>query len=191
MGEFLSALLGPLIQLVELIVSCIPHFEIVRCNEAGVRYTRGEDAKRVGPGVRWYLPVIQDIETHHTCDQVLTVTEQTFETKDEKQVTVALVVVYAIVDVLRYEVDNLDADEGIGEAAAGGLRQLVAENTLEDLRRTTRHRALVVEKLQSELDRFGVEVRVARLTDCAVMGLAHGAVRIFGAETNVRFYQRD
>ena len=133
LSELIGQLLGWVGEFVAWIISWVPHYDYVRCNQRGVKYTRGKEAVELLPGTHWYIPAMTDIVTHFVRLQVLTVEDLSLETADGVAVEVGMVCTMRIVDVLKYEVENLDADENMAEAAQAAVRDVVMGNTWEML----------------------------------------------------------
>lgn len=185
-GELLGSLLGWLGNFVEWLVDWVPVYEIVQFNEMGVRYHCGNEPIELGPGVHWYIPNLDTIEKHHASRDVLQIESLSLETSDGIAVQVGMVLTYHITDVLRYEVENLDADEAMSEVAQGAMREIVTSHSWDDLRSTTEDGTRLGNKLKNRmskvLDRFGVEVESCRPTD--QIRLAR-AMMLFGVNQSV------
>jgi regulator of protease activity HflC (stomatin/prohibitin superfamily) len=161
--------------LVSWITDWIPTWEIVHVNEAGVKYVRGKDASELTPGFHWYWPVTSTIETHHTCRQVLGVTTQTLTTSDGVPVVAGGVLVFRIVDVLKYEVENLDADDSLDQVLQAAIRRVVISKEFDVLQKTTVEADKALKREASKLtEPYGIDVEECRLTDfarCRVLSL--------------------
>lgn len=181
-GDLLGAVFGPLAAFVEWAVSWVPRYVVLRSNERGVRYVRGCGPREVLPGVRWYLPATTEVVKRYVCRDSFQVHPVTLETKDGLPCSVGLVVVYSIVDVVRFEAENVDAEENMAEAAEAAVRDVVMEHTWKELTAPTedgrRLHSKLVGRVQATLGRYGVEVESARPTDQVRMG--PGALRVFG-----------
>ena len=146
-----------------------PRILVVKANEKGVRFRRGKITKVIFPGVSWYWPLVTEIEIVPIVRQTLNLAAQTLMTKDGKCVIAAGVIVYSITDVIKYIVDNYDAEESIAEIASAALRDVIVEKSLDDIQtnsRNTTDKALS-KCCKDALAIFGVSVEYARLTDFA------------------------
>lgn len=178
-GELIAQLLGWSGEFVEWIISWIPRYEIVQWNQRGVRYIRGKQPTAVDPGLRWYWPWQTTIVKHHVNRQVLRIATLSLETADETKVGVGMVLTYFINDVLKYEVENFDADDSLAEVAQGGLRRIVTNHNWADLcvtgdEGTVLERTLK-ESMSKDLKRFGVRVESCRPTDLVQLDMAFRA----------------
>lgn len=183
LSEILGQLLGWVGDLVEWVISFVPRYEIIRWNQAGVRYARGTFPSRLGPGLAWYIPALTDIQVHYTNKRVLNVADLSLETADGIAVQVGMVCTYKIVSILKYEADNYEAEDSMSEAAQAAVRDVVMEHTWEELAKSTEPGSRLEGKLRTRLgkvlDQYGVEVIRCRPTDQVRL---RGAFRVFGIE---------
>ena len=129
-------LLASFNQFIQLLVSFIPRFTVVRKTDRGVKFVRGKKVKVLEPGLRWYWPLVTEIEVVNVQRQVLKLPVQTLYTSDEKTVIAGGVVVYSIEDIYKYLVENYDAEDSIAEVAAACLRDIVISKTVKEIQRT-------------------------------------------------------
>lgn len=219
-SELIGALFGWLGDFIQWVFGWVPNYEIIRCNEQGVKYPVGRDAimlsssrrscprwlrwfllRNVVPGGRrlhlwpsgwvmglvrmrglhWYCPNLSDIEKHHISRMVLRVESLPLETADGVQVEVGMVLTYFISDILKFEVENFDADESLAEAAQGAMQDIVTSHKWEDLTKKTDETSRFGKKLANRMDRdlakFGVEVETCRPTEQIRLTTAQ---RLFG-----------
>ena len=193
-GELLGAILGWLGELIEFIISFVPRIVIVQFNERGVRYIRGKEPTEIKPGIHWYWPWCTEVEVHHVCRMVIPVESLPLETADDppRRVEVGMILTCHIVDVLKFEVENVDADESMAEAAQGALQDIVTSSTWVDLHgetaEGTRLGGKLARRMGKTLERFGVEVETCRPT--AQISLDN-ATRHFGIHQHLSFGVRD
>lgn len=180
-SELIGALFGWLGGFVEWIFKWVPVYAIVRVNELGVKYPRGLDAVELKPGMHWYVPNLTSIVKHHAAHQVLRVAPLSLETSDGVPVQVGMVLTYRIVDVLKFEVENWDADDSLDEVAQGELQEIVTSSPWDDLKGATsegtRLGGKLARRMSKALGRFGIEVDSCRPMD--QIRLAR-AMRLFG-----------
>lgn len=185
-GELLAQMLGWLGEFIQWILEWIPRYEIIRFNERGVKYTSGRKPKQLNPGIRWYWPLVSEIVLHEVARMVVNVTPLTLETKDGKPATVGMVVTGHIVDIVRYEVENADADESMAEVARAGLREIVTGHTWEELcspaAEGSRLESKLANRMNKALARFGFEVESCRPTDQVRVGTV---ARLFGVNQHI------
>jgi len=182
-GELIGALFGWLGGFVEWIFDWVPVYEIVQVNERGVKYPRGKDAVQLDPGIHWYVPNLTEIQKHHISRMVLNVESLPLETADDppRRVEVGMVLTYHIVDVLKFEVENFEADDSIAEAAQGALQDIVTSHTWDDLNgdtaEGTRLGGKLARRMDRALERFGIKVESCRPTEQITLD---GVSRHFG-----------
>ena len=144
--------------------SFVPRWLIVRSTEAGVKFRWGKHVHVLTPGIRWYWPAFTDVETETVVRQTLNLDAQTLMTADDKTVVASGVIVFKITDIIKFLVDNFDADEAIAEVAGSALRKFVISKTVEEIQKG---RADVDNSLTREAQKllkdFGIEVEYARL----------------------------
>ena len=141
-----------------------PRWLIVRATESGVKFQCGKHVRVLKPGIRWYWPAFTDIETETVVRQTLNLDAQTLMTEDGKTVIASGVIVFHITDIIKFLVENFDADEAIAEVAGSALRKFVISKTVDEIQkgRAAMDNALTKET-QKLLTDFGVEVEYARL----------------------------
>ena len=187
-GELIGALFGWLGGFIEWVFQWVPVYEIVQVNERGVKYPRGGEAVELEPGIHWYVPNLSEVVKHHVSRCILYVEPLSLETSDEKPIPVQVgaVLTYHIIDVLRYEVENFDADESMAEVAQGELQDIITSHHWDDLKggtaEGTRLGGKLARRMGKALEPFGVEVESCRPTDMIRLARAH---RLFGLEHNI------
>ena len=168
-GELIAQLLGWLGEFIAWLITFIPRYQIVRCNQLGVKYVGGNPATELKPGYHWYWPVTTEINLHHVNLQTLTINSVSLETKNGIKAQFGMVVSYRIVDALQFEVENYDADTSLEDVAKAGLRNIVVEHDWEDLTAKategSRFETKLSARMQASLKRVGVEVESARPDD--------------------------
>lgn len=146
----------------------IPRPRIVNLTEAGVQFWFGSRVKVVRPGWRLDWPALAQMEIVPVARQTLNMVPLTLMTADNRPVVVGGVVVFRVSDVRCYLVSNVDADEGIAEAARAALRDAITDATLAQIQETDGRKQInrkLAKAAQGLLTSFGVEVEYVRLTD--------------------------
>lgn len=171
----------------------IPRPRIVRLTDGGIRFWFGKWASEVRPGWRLEWPALMELDIVTVVRQVTQLSPQTLFTRDSKPVIAAVSIVWSIVDVRKYLVENFEAEDSISEVAGYAVRDAIVGKTLEQIQETDGRkgidRALLTEASKA-LDKFGVKVETMRLTDFAparVLNLvgAFGSTNTTTVETNV------
>lgn len=187
MGELLANLFGWLGDFIQWLFGWVPRYYIVQCNELGVRYHMGHAGVELKPGVHWYVPNLAKMVSHYTSCCVLRVSSIPLETSDGIRCEIGLVIVYRLLNVIAYEVENYNAEDSMEEVAQGALQDIVSSHRWAELCARTedgsRLGRKLVNRMSKALDRFGVEVLSCRPNDQVRLG--DGALRLFGVSVNV------
>ena len=163
----MESVLGWLGSLMEHLISLFPHLAIVRCNEGGVRYRRGKNAQELKPGVYLYWPVLTEVHTYYARHQVVSTAEIPLSTKDRETVVCSVVAVYSIRNLLQYAVENLEADEGIGELLEACAQRLVRSHELAWLLEGDHEEELTKVTKEDLSRRFGIDLWRVRFSALA------------------------
>lgn len=144
----------------------LPRWAIVRATEKLVKFKRGHLVQVSDPGIRWYWPAFTDVEQITVVRQTLNLSPQTLMTADGDTVIASGVIVFTIENVVKYLVDNYDADEAIAEVASAALRKVIISKTIEDIQRG---RADIDNALSREtqklMEDFGILIVYMRLVN--------------------------
>jgi len=180
-GELLAALLGWLGDFIEWIISFVPKYVIIRCNEKMIKFPASKNAIEKGPGIYWYWPIVTEVYRIFTARHTLEVEYMTLETLDELPIVIGLVMTVHITNATKYIVENVDAEDGIVEVASGTLRDIVMENDWNSLVHAAddgkRLNQKLTRRLGESLKKFGIKVESARPTDQVRVRAAY---RFFG-----------
>lgn len=182
-AEVIAQLLGWLGEFVGWLFDWVPRYVVIDFNEAGVKYPRGKQPIKLDPGVHWYCKNLSRVVQHYTCRFVNNIKPVCVETKDEVPVMVGMVITAHVVDVLKLEVENVNADNNMDEVAQGALRDVIMEHTWAELCKAandgSRFGNVLAARVGKSMQRFGVEVESARPNDQVRLDLRRGAIRIF------------
>jgi regulator of protease activity HflC (stomatin/prohibitin superfamily) len=162
----MDSALGWIGQIAQWFGSLIPTWELVRATEGAVKFLRGGKTEVLGPGVHWYWPATTEMEVQAVVRQVLDTAPQTLMTKDHKPVYVAGLVLYRIVDLNLFMVENYDAEDNLDDVVQTSIRKMIVSksfNEIQDGRAAIDNR--LTSDVQKSLAAFGIEVEAARLTD--------------------------
>lgn len=150
--------------------SWIPRIQIIRATERGIKYKNGKDVIVLEPGITIYWPMFTEIEFINVTRQVLTLHNMTICLADSRVVTISALAVYRITDVYKYIVDNHDADMGMDEVINSIIRQTLIPlgfNSIQKDRSSSNMDSILTDAVREEVDVFGVEIEIVRLTDLA------------------------
>jgi regulator of protease activity HflC (stomatin/prohibitin superfamily) len=164
----------------------IPRWRIVAPTEAAVKAEgfflprslrvrfRGFDGDMrltpCGPGLHWYWPATTLMDTYPTKFQSDNLPSQTFETADDKTITVGGVVSYTVIDIIKAITGTHSAMKTIQVHTLAAIHEVCCRMTLDELN-TEQRRGTLKTKLrnqaQTPLAEFGVKIEDCRLTDKA------------------------
>lgn len=166
MGDFLSAILGWLGDLIGALVKLCPHRTVLPYTVSGVRLYRGEHPTEVGPGVVWYWPWRTTIEQVPRIRQHQEIGPVVFADDSGRVFAGTFMVAYEVSDAAEWYAQNQDFDQAlemaISKAAGRRLRH-------ED------HDEILLEEFDAELtaevaDRY--EEYGATIEEVATLSLA-------------------
>lgn len=163
----MDAALGWIGEIFRILGSIFPRLVLIRVTHRGVKFIKSR-TRELGPGLHWWWPVTTEVATYPVVRQVLSLDQQVIRTKDHKTVVADGVLVYSIVDIHKYLVDNYDAEDSITELAQAGLRQAVLSLTLDEIdsgRVKLDHK--LTDVANESLAIFGIDVESMRLQSCA------------------------
>ncbi|MCI0673398.1 MAG: SPFH domain-containing protein [Myxococcaceae bacterium] len=164
----MQSALGWLGELAGWFAQWVPRLMHVRATEAGVRFIRGKAPRPLPPGLHLYWPITTEVESIATVRQVMALDSQVAVTRDGHTVVAGGLVVYRIVDAVKFLAENYDAHDSVKDVAQAAVRQAVLAKEFQELRAG---RAAVENKLTAEVQKvlvdFGVEVEYVRLADLA------------------------
>jgi regulator of protease activity HflC (stomatin/prohibitin superfamily) len=155
-------------QIFDAILQFFPRRVIVRATHAGVKWRwRGEPIE-LKPGVRWYWPLLSEVELHVVARQTVNTRTQALVTKDNRQVVVGGVVIYSINDIVQAigKLNWMPDDTVRDIAQAAIVKEVVALNYDEMLDG-------IADKVETDLTarcrkmlrQYGIYVHRAALTD--------------------------
>lgn len=155
-------------QIVNAILDFIPRRVIVRATHGGVKWKWRGEPKELKPGVRWYWPLLSDIELIVVARQTVNTRTQALITKDGKTVAVGGVVIYSISDVVQAIGKlNFDPIDTAGDISQAAIVQVISSMTFEEIMggvSTTVEESLT-HKCRKALRQYGIYVHRAALTD--------------------------
>lgn len=164
--------LGTLFQLIYELVHwcvqwCVPAVCMIEHTDRAVKVTAGK-VEELGPGYHWWHRRASKVYFTNVMRQTSALDDQLLTTKDGKTVRVGGMLVYQIVDITKYLVENEDADDGAEEMAAHALREVVIGSTFAEMQEPrTRKRDELTKSAQEMLSEFGLRVHYLRLTTFA------------------------
>jgi regulator of protease activity HflC (stomatin/prohibitin superfamily) len=147
----------------------IPRLLIVRSTHAGVKFRHGKRPEPLAPGLRFYWPLVTEVEVIPIARQTHNLPTQALLTADGKKVVVSGVVVYKIKDIVATIARNWDVSDTINDITMVAIMQVVTTHTLEYLLKhlTDEVQDKLTHETRKKLRVYGVGVYWTALTDFA------------------------
>lgn len=162
----MESALGWIGQLASWFGAFIPTWVLVRATEGAVKFLPKGLTKVLGPGIHWYWPVTTEMDVQPVVRQVLNTDAQTLMTKDNHPVYIAGLVVYTVVDLHKFLVENYDAEANLSDLVQTAIRRSIVSKNFQTIQEG---RADIDNRLTSDVQKiltdFGILVEAARLTD--------------------------
>jgi len=150
------------------ITNLVPRLVVIRTTHAAVAFVRGKHLVYLGPGLHVYWPLWTELHLYPTCLQTVNLTEQTLVTDDGKTVAVNGVVCYEIHDLMQLLSKVWDPERAIADVCLAGVKRVVCQRRLDELLDDhTRIDGMLTRKLRSHLEKYGITVVQATLSDIA------------------------
>jgi regulator of protease activity HflC (stomatin/prohibitin superfamily) len=161
-----GAAIGWVGDLVQAILKFFPRLVLVRETHRGVKFGRRGGATMMLPGLRWWWPLISDVEVVPVARQSIDLPPQTLVTKDDVSVTASAVVVYEIRDAVKAYTTSWDFDSTISDVARVAFRDYIVGQDFEAMRSNpTKSDQTLVGLLRGALRPYGVGVLSVGITD--------------------------
>lgn len=166
----MEALLQHLGQVVNWLLSILPHYVVIRKTHGGLKFVGGSKLVELKPGIRWYWPIITQFECEPVTRQTFNLPNQVLETSDGVQVLVSGVVRYRISDVIKAFGNAWDFNEIMRDSSMAAVVTVVCSKTHLELRTSLADRSMIrdlTRQVRRELKPYGVSVQKAYLSDFA------------------------
>ncbi len=122
-----------LIDLIVTFINDILPFKIVDQWEKGVHLRTGKFLKVVEPGLNWKIPFFDQVITTPVITQTVNLKPQTVTSLDEKSVVLSSIVRYHIVDVEKFLLGVMHANDVLVDTTQGIIRDVLEGTNWEDL----------------------------------------------------------
>jgi regulator of protease activity HflC (stomatin/prohibitin superfamily) len=145
-------------KLIDLIVTFIHDilpFKIVDQWEEGVHLRFGKFSKVVKPGMVYKIPFFDQIITTPVITQTVNLTAQTVTSLDEKSVVLNSIVRYHIVDVEKFLLGVMHANDVLVDTTQGIIRDMVENTYWDDLVDLT---SIVTPEVNNAVENWGILV---------------------------------
>jgi regulator of protease activity HflC (stomatin/prohibitin superfamily) len=152
-------------KLIDLIVTFIHDilpYKIVNQWEEGVHLRTGKFLRVVQPGLRFKTPFFDQILTTSVITQTVNLKPQTVTSLDEKSVVLSSIVRYHIVDVKKFLLGVMHANDVLVDTTQGIIRDVVESTTWQDLYDLGN---IVITNVNLEVEKWGIEVELISFPD--------------------------
>lgn len=155
-------------QIFDALLQFFPRRVIVRATHGAVKWRwRGEPVE-LKPGVRWYWPLLSEVEMHVVARQTVNTRTQALVTKDDRQVAVGGVVVYGIYDVVK-AIGKLNwmPDDTVKDISQAAIVEVVTSLNYDEIKNglSGHVQQLLTHKCRKALRQYGIHVKRASFTD--------------------------
>ena len=150
---------------------------VIRDGFGGVRFVCGHAKGPYGPGFYWSLPLVWEMESYPTAEQVVNLCNVSCTTSDGQSLTLSANFNYVVTDVrLAYTMVH-DVDQSMATEALKYINKLVRKVTRAYVcEQQTQLEERIQRHLQSKVTAWGIGVLDVGLTDV----VATRAYRLFG-----------
>jgi len=126
-------------RLIELVIKFITLFQLfvfVDEFDAGVVLRRGKFQRVVAPGLRWVIPMGQERAiTANVKPEPQYLDVQSLETEDGKPVNIQVGVIWRIIDIELFLIENEDTEDIVGMLCSGVVTRSVQKTSWASLRK--------------------------------------------------------
>lgn len=154
----------------------IPRIVLVRSTYEGVFFFLGRHEKLITSknglfqtGIHFYWPIICEVDTVPIRRQTTRLEKQYLSTKDEVPVGICGVLVYEVADTLKLLTECFDYEDTIRDLSLFAIREIVKDNTFDDLLNNALLDKELTALLRKKLKRFGVRTIRFNLSDIVRM----------------------
>lgn len=169
-------------QIFEALLQFVPRRVIIRATEGAVKWSLWFEPKEMKPGIRFYWPLITDIEIVIIARQTINTRTQSLMTKDGKEVVAGGVVIYKINDVVQaIGKQNWSPEDTASDIVQAAIVEVVSQWTLDEMLENVSGKVEeeLTAKCRKQLRQYGVYVNRAALTDFStVRAINHSGINI-------------
>ena len=151
-----------IMKLIEFLWWFVP-FEVVHQWELGVLVRLGKTKRGLGPGLRWKVPIIDEIQTSTATWRVTPTAPLTVRLSDESQRTISFGVRWRVRDAKLLWENVHDPESTLVDEVRSAAGILALDAYPEDV--TTGFGAAVLSEIADTLDSWGIEVDLVRAID--------------------------
>jgi len=174
-------------KLIDILASAwreIVPFVIVEQWNAAVQLRFGKYKRSLGPGLWFKMPFADSIMEAAAITQSVNLPAQTLTTADEKGIVLKALIRYKVVDVQKYMLGVMHANDVLVDTTMGIIRDIVEDTEWAGLAGVDE---LITDEVRTFVDRWGIEVEKVTITDLAVVR----TYRILGSDFSPRPLNND
>lgn len=139
---------------------------VVADYERTVLLRLGRYKRTLEPGLHWIMPLADDILSCYTVPNTLRLHDQSLTTKDGKDIAVAGIITYRVVDPKAFLLEVEGGAEAIADSAYGAVAEWVASNDHDHVRDPANWGKLESKVRRSAKD-YGIDVVRFKFADMA------------------------
>jgi regulator of protease activity HflC (stomatin/prohibitin superfamily) len=139
---------------------------IIRHYEEAVLLRFGKFKAVLKPGIRFKIPLFDEVIEQHVVTTTLSLNAQSLYTKDYQNIVVKAVVKYKIADVKTFLLEVYDAQDALSDMSQSIIKNVIMSMTIVECTDIELDNTLT-KKVRVEAKKWGVEVQQVTLTDLA------------------------
>ncbi len=152
---------------IDLLVSFVPRFIIIRATHLGVKWPWGGKPVGLAPGIHWFWPLVTEMDLIVAARQTNQMPPQSLTIKDGSDYSVRGVCVYSIYDVVAAVGEkNWDVDQTVTDLSQAAVSEVVAECDEDTIGNLIANNRLITDRASTLLHKYGVAVETCRLVEC-------------------------
>jgi regulator of protease activity HflC (stomatin/prohibitin superfamily) len=141
-------------------------FVIIREYEEAVLLRFGMFNKVMLAGLRFKIPLIDEVLDQHVVVTTLSLDAQSLYTKDKQNIVVKAVIKYKISDVKTFLLEVYDAQDALSDMSQSIIKNVIMSMSMDECTDSELDNTLT-KKVRVEARKWGVEVQQVTLTDLA------------------------
>lgn len=159
-------MLDKLIDFIVTFIKDILPFKIVDQWEQGVHLRFGKFYRVVYPGLSWKFPFFDQVWVTPVITQTVNLKPQTVTTLDDQTVVLSSIVRYHIVDVEKFLLGVMHANDVLVDTTQGIIRDIVESTSWDDLVDLGQ---TVLPEVNGEVEKWGIKVQLISFPDLGMI----------------------
>lgn len=140
-------------------------WKIVDYDQIGVVLRLGKYSHTVEPGLRWKIPLIDEMRLVTSTLDTNLLAKQTLTTKDGVTVALRGIISYSVVDAKKYILDCNEADSVLNDSGVAALAEMVPKFTADEVLSSQAFLFALRKRVRRRSAKFGIYVRSFGLAD--------------------------